>query len=189
MVEGEQPVPDMPPHGAEPVTRARRFSASRSFSLPIHAAAISCPLLTAAVERGGATIMQQAYLTDRVLLHEGQPQEYGTRAIARNGRFEPRKLLNPDHVDQRRASVGLGPLAGYLARMAGQHAPEPNTGAVPGLPGDYRGLAAGRGRDPHRDLPGVRAGAHLPHRRLRFAGVRLLLSGRSGTWRRPGCVR
>ena len=42
-------------------------------------------LLTDAVERGEATIMQQAYLTDRVLLHEGQPQEYGTQAIARDG--------------------------------------------------------------------------------------------------------
>jgi hypothetical protein len=66
-----------------------------------------------------------AYLTDRVLLHEGKPQEYGTQAIARDGRFEPRKLRDPDQVDQRRASVGLGSLAGYLARMAEQHAPEP----------------------------------------------------------------
>ena len=82
-------------------------------------------LLTTAAERGEATIVQQAYLTDRVLLHEGKPQEYGTQAIARDGRFEPRKLRDPDHVDQRRASVGLGPLAGYLARMTQQHAPKP----------------------------------------------------------------
>jgi hypothetical protein len=82
-------------------------------------------LLTAAAERGEATIVQQAYLTDRVLVHEGKPQEYGTQAIARDGRFEPRKLRDPGHVDQRRASVGLGSLAGYLARMAGHHTPEP----------------------------------------------------------------
>jgi hypothetical protein len=82
-------------------------------------------LLTAAVACGEATIAQQAYLTDRVLLHEGKPQEYGTQAIARDGRFEPRKLRDPDHVDQRRASAGLPPLAGYLARMAGSHAPQP----------------------------------------------------------------
>jgi hypothetical protein len=82
-------------------------------------------LLTAAVDRGEATIVQQAYLTDRVLLHEGRPQEYGTQAIAREGRFEPKKLRDPEHVDQRRASVGLGPLAEYLARMAEHHRPEP----------------------------------------------------------------
>jgi hypothetical protein len=82
-------------------------------------------LLTAAVERGEATVVQQAYLTDRVLLHEGQPQEYGTQAIARDGRFVARNLRDPDHVDERRVSVGLSPLAGYLARMAENHAPEP----------------------------------------------------------------
>jgi hypothetical protein len=82
-------------------------------------------LLTAAVEQGEATARQQAYLTDRVLLHEGQPQEYGTQAIAREGRFAARNLRDPDHVDERRARVGLSPLAGYLARMAEQHAPEP----------------------------------------------------------------
>jgi hypothetical protein len=82
-------------------------------------------LLTAAVERGEATVIQRAYLTDRVLLHEGQPQEYGTQAMARGGRFEARKLRDPDQVDQRRASVGLGPLAGYLARMAEHDTPEP----------------------------------------------------------------
>jgi uncharacterized protein DUF6624 len=82
-------------------------------------------LLTAAVEGGEAAAADQAYLTDRVLLAEGKPQEYGTQAIARDGRFEPRNLRDPEHVDQRRASMGLGPLAEYLAMMAGQHAPEP----------------------------------------------------------------
>jgi hypothetical protein len=82
-------------------------------------------LLTAAVEHGEATVVQQAYLTDRVLLHEGKPQEYGTQAIARDGRFEARNLRDQDHVDQRRASVGLSPLAGYLTRMAEDRRPEP----------------------------------------------------------------
>jgi hypothetical protein len=82
-------------------------------------------LLTAAVEHGEATIVQQAYLTDRVLLKEGAPQEYGTQAMARDGRFVPRKLRDPDNVDERRASVGLPPLAGYMARMAERRAPEP----------------------------------------------------------------
>jgi Family of unknown function (DUF6624) len=82
-------------------------------------------LLAAAVERGEATAVQQAYLTDRVLLHEGKPQEYGTQAIAREGGFVARNLRDSGHVDERRASVGLGPLAEYLALMADQHAPEP----------------------------------------------------------------
>jgi hypothetical protein len=91
-------------------------------------------LLTAAVERGEATVTQQAYLTDRVLLHEGKPQEYGTQAMARDGRFVARKLRDPDQVDQRRASVGLGPLDGYLAGMAERYAPEPMRVPCPSCP-------------------------------------------------------
>ena len=82
-------------------------------------------LLAAAVARGEATATQQAYLTDRVLLHEGRPQEYGTQAIARDGRFAARRLRDPDHVDERRARAGLSPLAEYLDRMARHRAPEP----------------------------------------------------------------
>jgi hypothetical protein len=88
-------------------------------------------LLTAAVEGGEATFVQQAYLTDRVLLHEGKPQEYGTQAIARDGQFEPRKLRDPEHVDQRRATVGLGSLAGYLAGMAEHQGPQPTRMSCP----------------------------------------------------------
>ena len=66
-----------------------------------------------------------------MLLAEGKPQEYGTQAIARDGGFQPRNLRDPDRVDERRASVGLGSLAEYLAIMAGQHAPEPMRASCP----------------------------------------------------------
>src|ERR1700724_1583763 len=49
-------------------------------------------LLTVAVEHGEATMTEVAYLTDRVLLAEGQPQEYGTQATGENGRWVPRLL-------------------------------------------------------------------------------------------------
>jgi hypothetical protein len=88
-------------------------------------------LLTAAVEAGEAEVVDQAYLTDRVLLHEGQPQEYGTQAIGRDGRFVARNLRDPGHVDERRAAVGLGPLAEYLASMTEHHAPEPMRASCP----------------------------------------------------------
>jgi len=42
-----------------------------------------------------------AYLTDRVLLAEGQPQEYGTQMAGRDGRWQPRQLREPGTVDQR----------------------------------------------------------------------------------------
>jgi hypothetical protein len=71
-------------------------------------------LLTAAVEAGEATRRELAYLTDRVLLHEGQPQVYGTQMTRRGGKTVPQTLRDPDGVDERRAAAGLSPLAEYL---------------------------------------------------------------------------
>ncbi|MBS0209965.1 MAG: hypothetical protein JSS27_13535 [Planctomycetes bacterium] len=55
-----------------------------------------------------------AYLTDRVFLAEGRKQVYGTQFEVVAGKWQPRPLEEPDHVDQRRAQVGLSPLAEYL---------------------------------------------------------------------------
>lgn len=52
-----------------------------------------------------------AYLTDRVLLHEGKKQIYGTQYIPVDGRLQPRPLEDEANVDRRRAEVGLPPLA------------------------------------------------------------------------------
>ncbi|MGH7744418.1 MAG: DUF6624 domain-containing protein [Candidatus Dormibacteria bacterium] len=55
-----------------------------------------------------------AYLTDRVLLAEGAPQLYGTQLQQANGVYQPCHQADPQGVDQRRAAVGLPPLADYL---------------------------------------------------------------------------
>jgi len=82
-------------------------------------------LLTAAADAAEATKAQVAYLTDRVLLAEGHPQEYGTQITGRDRQWVPRNLRDPDHVDERRAEMSLGPLAGYLAHFAEQGSPPP----------------------------------------------------------------
>jgi hypothetical protein len=74
-------------------------------------------LLTAAVEAGEASAADQAYLTDRVLLHEGGQQLYGTQLTSQGGAYVPVNLGDPDGVDARRAAAGLSPLAEYLTRF------------------------------------------------------------------------
>jgi hypothetical protein len=44
----------------------------------------------------------------------GKLQTYGTQITARDGRFVACRLRNPETVDDRRASVGLGSLETYL---------------------------------------------------------------------------
>lgn len=58
--------------------------------------------------------MELAYLTDRVRVHQGAPQVYGTQLNVVGGRPEPFAIEDPDGVDARRAAVGLEPLADYI---------------------------------------------------------------------------
>jgi len=53
-----------------------------------------------------------AYPEDRIAMHEGRPQRYGSQWTddPRDGRVRPWKLADPNHVDELRASVGLGAL-------------------------------------------------------------------------------
>ncbi len=55
---------------------------------------------------------QAAYLEDRIAIHEGRPQRYGTQWIddIRDGLARPFQLEDPDRVNDLRASVGLSPL-------------------------------------------------------------------------------
>jgi Family of unknown function (DUF6624) len=71
-------------------------------------------LLAIAAQAGEATAVELAYLTDRVLLHEGQPQVYGTQMIREGKRYVPQRMRDPESVDERRAAVGLGPIAEYV---------------------------------------------------------------------------
>ncbi|HXT94401.1 MAG TPA: DUF6624 domain-containing protein [Trebonia sp.] len=70
-------------------------------------------LMTVAVEAGEARVHLLAYLTDRVLLHEGQPQVYGTQVTRQDGQVVPRDVTDPDRLDERRAAVGLPSFAEY----------------------------------------------------------------------------
>jgi hypothetical protein len=74
-------------------------------------------LIGAAVEAGEASLLEYAYLTDRVLLAEGRSQVYGTQVTRRDDAWVPRDLRDPELVDERRAAAGLEPLAEYLRRF------------------------------------------------------------------------
>jgi predicted RNA-binding Zn-ribbon protein involved in translation (DUF1610 family) len=77
-------------------------------------------LLAEAVRQDDAAADHLAYLTDRVRLAFGEAQEYGTQVIGRATGWAPARLRDPDGVDERRASVGLPPLADYLASIAAE---------------------------------------------------------------------
>lgn len=74
-------------------------------------------LLEAAAAQGQVDPKNLAYLADRVALHRGRPQRYGTQFVEQEGQYVPYRLEDRDKVDKWRAEVGLGPLAEYAERL------------------------------------------------------------------------
>ncbi len=86
------------------------------------------PLLEAAVQQREASGSDLAYLTDRVRLHSGLPQLYGTQLDMKGPcEFSLSPISDPASVDARRKSVGLPPLNEYMqmfrVHMANQGCP------------------------------------------------------------------
>jgi hypothetical protein len=71
------------------------------------------PLLENAVSTGQAAGRNYAYLLDRVRMHQGKPQIYGTQFRTSNGMTAAHPIEDPDHLDERRRAIGLGPWADY----------------------------------------------------------------------------
>lgn len=74
------------------------------------------PMMREAVRDKRANASSLALLEDRVALREGRRQLYGSQ-VGRDpdtGEMYVLPLEDPDHVDERRAQVGLPPLADYI---------------------------------------------------------------------------
>jgi hypothetical protein len=82
-----------------------------------------CLDLMAAMPEGEVSKTRLAYLTDRVLLAEGKKQRYGTQFQSVEGKWVPRPLEDPAHVDERRSAVGLNTLAEYVLQLEAAYGP------------------------------------------------------------------
>ena len=72
--------------------------------------------LVAAAARGEVPPWQPAMLEDRIRVFEGRPQRYGTQFDwDEDGQLSPLPIVQPASLDERRKSVGLGPLAETIA--------------------------------------------------------------------------
>jgi hypothetical protein len=68
--------------------------------------------LLACAAAGRVPPWHAAYLEDRIALHEGRPQRFGTQWIddVVDGRPRPWRIADPARVDELRAEVGLKPM-------------------------------------------------------------------------------
>ena len=71
----------------------------------------SCLGLMKSCTEGEIKLANVAYLEDRVRMYKGESQLYGTQWKGPVGRAVLYALVNPESVDERRATMGLGTLA------------------------------------------------------------------------------
>lgn len=74
-------------------------------------------LLDEASARGEVPRWQFAYIDDRIRVFEGLPQRYGTQWRGGPHGLEPYPIEDPDHVEERRAELGLPSLAELRASI------------------------------------------------------------------------
>ncbi len=56
-------------------------------------------------------------------MHSGRPQRYGSQFTLIEGELTLHEVEDPQHLDQRRAAVGLGPFAEYERQLRLLYAP------------------------------------------------------------------
>ena len=71
------------------------------------------------VDSGKASASNYAYLVDRVKINKHQPQVYGTQMGLNNDStsFEPKDVIEPEKLNERRKSVGLDSIESYIQMM------------------------------------------------------------------------
>lgn len=75
-------------------------------------------LVLDAIPQGDANPLDAAYLADRIALFEGRPQIFGTQFDwDHDGLMSPSPVIEPETLDERRASVGLPPISETIAEM------------------------------------------------------------------------
>ena len=76
------------------------------------------PQLEALSKTGEISRADVAMLTDRVLVGQGKPQRYGNSFAIVNGKFIAHPIEDIAHLEERRAAMGLPPMAEYVKMLA-----------------------------------------------------------------------
>jgi hypothetical protein len=114
-------------HGWPGIKLVGKHAATAAWLLVQHADAdpafqkLCLEKMLAAAKQHDVDPVNVAYLADRVALAEGKKQVYGTQFLMEPGQFEPRPIEDETHVDERRADLGLEPMAEYAKEMRAKY--------------------------------------------------------------------
>jgi hypothetical protein len=83
------------------------------------------PLMEKAVKTGDLDGSLYATSIDRVRIQDGKKQLYGSQFNTSGDACEPLPIEDPEHVEERRAAIGLGPLAEYMKQLCEMYKKKP----------------------------------------------------------------
>jgi hypothetical protein len=78
------------------------------------------PLMKEAVDKHELDASNYAVSVDRVRIKDGQLQLYGSQ-FSKGEKCEPQPIEDPEHVDERRKTMGLDPLAEYAKKLCAMY--------------------------------------------------------------------
>ena len=84
------------------------------------------PLLEKAYAAGEVPGDALGMLTDRVLKARGRPQRFGTQMTGLDGKMVMDSVEDPANLDQRRAKLGMMPMARYRELIESMYAQRPS---------------------------------------------------------------
>lgn len=85
-------------------------------------------LILEAIPDNQANLIDAAYLSDRIAVFEGRGQLFGTQMDwDGEGQLSPAPIHEAEHVEERRAEIGLPPLAVAMAEIRARAAAEGDT--------------------------------------------------------------
>lgn len=112
----------LPPEGWFTISKYGKAGSTAAFLIVQHSDISQwtrfVPVLERFVARGEVRGGDYALMYDRLALHDGRSQRYGSQMTCKAGKYVPDRLEDPDHVDERRATLGMTPYKNYLALFA-----------------------------------------------------------------------
>jgi hypothetical protein len=99
------------------------------------------PMMREAVKKGKASGGSLALMEDRLALSQGKMQIYGSQLLRDSTGNYVSPIVDVDHVDERRAQVGLQPMAEYLKNFNLSWSVEQYKKDLPASPAYKRWLA------------------------------------------------
>jgi hypothetical protein len=112
----------LPPEGWFTIGRYGKEGSKAAFLIVQHADLAQwrrfVPVLEKLAAQGQVKGGDYALMYDRLALNENRPQRYGSQMTCKAGKLVPDPMEDPDHIDERRATLGMTPYKDYLALFA-----------------------------------------------------------------------